>query len=526
MASIDTDVVIVGGGLAGLTLALQLRKERNDIDITVIERKQHPLPAAISKIGESTVEIGAHYLASVIGQRQHLESDQLPKFGLRLFFGDAKHDFSCADELGSSRLLSVPTYQLDRGLLENWLAYTAQEQGVKFFDNARVRSVIPESKNHSVKFLNEEVEYKLHARWLIDAAGRTNFLKRRFSLGCENNHHCNAIWFRVDGCIRIDEWTTSSTWSARCVDFTGKRWLSTNHLMGPGYWVWLIPLASGATSVGIVFDSNLHSLNSMRTFKLALNWLEENQPLCAGAIRDCDILDFHILRDYSHDCRQVFSAQQWALSGDSGVFVDPFYSPGTDFIGISNTFITDLIIRDLAGETIESRSVRYQQMYTSFYRNALSLYENLYPGFGDRHLMMGKTLWDYAFYWGALSVLFFQKSLTDLKGMDACAIHLGRIQRCNERMQALFRHHAREQRYLEPKGIFIDQYQIPILRRFNSDLPESVKNGSISGHIKRNADCLSEVARHLENLLFVDPQGKASPREIELLGDFRARLNV
>ena len=526
MASIDTDVVIVGGGLAGLTLALQLRKERNDIDITVIERKRHPLPAAISKVGESTVEIGAHYLANIIGQRQHLESDQLPKFGLRLFFGDAKHDFSCADELGSSRILSVPTYQLDRGLLENWLAYTAQDQGVNFFDNARVQSVIPGIKNHGVKFLDDEGEYKLHSRWLIDTAGRTSFLKRRFSLGCENNHHCNAIWFRVDGYIRIDEWTTSSTWRARCVDFTGKRWLSTNHLMGPGYWVWLIPLASGATSVGIVSDPDLHPLNSMRTVKLALNWLEKNQPLCAAAVRGRDILDFHILRNYSHDCRQVFSAQQWALSGESGVFVDPFYSPGTDFIAISNTFITDLIIRDLAGESIESRSVRYQQMYTSFYRNALSLYENLYPGFGDRHLMMGKTLWDYAFYWGALSILFFQKSLIDLTGMDACAIHLARIQRCNERMQRLFRHRAIEQRYLEPKGIFVDQYQIPILRSFNSDLLGPVINETISAHIKRNADILWEVAGYLENLLFVDPQGKASLREVELLGDFRARLIV
>ncbi|MDH3695015.1 MAG: NAD(P)/FAD-dependent oxidoreductase, partial [Gammaproteobacteria bacterium] len=113
------DVAIVGGGLAGLTLALQLRKARSDIDIAVIERQQHPLPAATPKVGESTVEIGAHYLASTIGQREHLNNEQLPKFGLRLFFGDASDDFAQADELGSSHLLSVPTYQLDRGLLEN-----------------------------------------------------------------------------------------------------------------------------------------------------------------------------------------------------------------------------------------------------------------------------------------------------------------------------------------------------------------------------------------------------------------------
>ncbi len=35
---------------------------------------------------------------------------------------------------------------------------------------------------------------------------------------------------------------------------TRERWLSTNHLCGPGYWVWLIPLASGSHSVGIVAD--------------------------------------------------------------------------------------------------------------------------------------------------------------------------------------------------------------------------------------------------------------------------------
>ena len=41
-ASAQHDLVILGGGLAGLTLALQLKKRLPTLDILVLERRQHP----------------------------------------------------------------------------------------------------------------------------------------------------------------------------------------------------------------------------------------------------------------------------------------------------------------------------------------------------------------------------------------------------------------------------------------------------------------------------------------------------
>ncbi len=43
---------------------------------------------------------------------------------------------------------------------------------------------------------------------------------------------------------------------------------------------------------------------------------------------------------------------RWSLVGEAGAFLDPFYSPGSDFIAISNTLTTDLVCRYLDGEDV------------------------------------------------------------------------------------------------------------------------------------------------------------------------------
>jgi 2-polyprenyl-6-methoxyphenol hydroxylase-like FAD-dependent oxidoreductase len=54
-AQTQKDVIVLGGGLAGLTLAIQLKQRDPSIAVTVIERNAHPVREAAFKVGESSV---------------------------------------------------------------------------------------------------------------------------------------------------------------------------------------------------------------------------------------------------------------------------------------------------------------------------------------------------------------------------------------------------------------------------------------------------------------------------------------
>ena len=126
-----TDVTIIGGGLAGLTLALQLKKAQAAISILVLEQRKSTAPASAHKVGESTVELGTYYLREVLGLGKYLDEQHLPKQGLRFFFSPEVHEvIEDRVELGARSNLPIPSHQIDRGRFENDLMEQLLEKGI------------------------------------------------------------------------------------------------------------------------------------------------------------------------------------------------------------------------------------------------------------------------------------------------------------------------------------------------------------------------------------------------------------
>ena len=489
------DVIIMGGGLAGLSLSLQLRQRLPRLRILVVERQTHPVPQATHKIGESTVEIAANYFDTVLGLKDHLVSNQLKKFGFRFFFSDSTEHLDRVMEIGASHYLATPSYQIDRGIFENFLAEMVHSQGIDLKDDAVIRSFQLHSGagQHVVNYLHHDKRYTASASWLIDASGRAGLIKRQLGLTRDNGHDANAVWFRIASRITIDEWADDPDWRNRCTP--AARWLSTNHLVGDGYWAWLIPLSSGSHSVGIVADSRMHPSTSLDSFDKVLTWLGAHQPRLAQELRDKQdqLQDFKFLRSFSYGCEQVFSEDRWAMTGESGVFLDPFYSPGGDFIAIANTYITDLIARDLSGQRIGTLARVYDRFFMSFYESTLSLYKHQYPMFGNSAVFPLKIIWDYTYYWGILCQIFFQRKLTDIGTLGSVSGALENCKALNFAMQAFLNDWSKAANGIN-EPLMIDHASLDWFAELNRGLRDELTDNGFAQRITASSQQLHRLA--------------------------------
>src|SRR5437868_14345947 len=141
------DVIILGGAFSGASTAILLRRDHPQLRILIVEKAE----AFDAKVGEATTEMSAMFLTRRLAMWHHLESEQLPKEGLRYWFSNEKvTGHANATEAGGFLRSAVPAFQLRRDALDEYLLATAVREGPELLRPARVTDVEVGEFEHTV----------------------------------------------------------------------------------------------------------------------------------------------------------------------------------------------------------------------------------------------------------------------------------------------------------------------------------------------------------------------------------------
>ncbi len=407
--------MVLGGAFAGGAAALLLRREKPELSVLVVERAA----AFDSKVGEATTEMSAMFLTRRLALWEHLELNHLPKEGLRYWSqSDRVSGHADASETGSFRRSAVTSFQLRRDVLDEHILASAVAEGAELARPARAVDVVlappgvpSAARDHRVRIAHgargEAGEETISCRWVLDATGRATFLGRKLGLIERNKEHPTAaIWGRWQGVRHLDDLAARSPTDLARKNVSSRR-LATNHYVGFGYWVWVIPLGNGETSIGIVYDTRLLQLgaageghesgdreSTYRSFLAAI-------PSLAELLEDAR-LRLDDLRSYTH---LAYSASQymgdgWALMGDAASFLDPYYSPGLDHASFSVDGTVEIVKAEAGGEDVAARVAEHNAAFVRSYRRFFqAVYADKYFYMGEHDLISAALLLDTAQYY-------------------------------------------------------------------------------------------------------------------------------
>ena len=434
------EVVVLGAGLAGLSLARQLTLV-SDKRILLVEKRAQ-IPPVRQKVGEATVQLSGYYFSKVLDLEDHLLQEHLMKYNLRFYWktqkdGDSYEDYS---QSYIRNLSNIASYQLDRNKIEAELL-RRNRQAPTFTFVAGVSDLVlglSEDKAHVVRFRVGSEQHEVRATWVIDATGRSRVLARDLQLTKSNPIRHGACFFWVDGLVNIEKLSDLSPRESRLNKnrrMTGHLpvWLATNHFVGEGYWFWVIPL-HGKTSLGLVYDRDKVSPDLVSTPAKTIDWVCENFPLFARDLKSRTILDQGMFRDFSYDCQQTISDSRWALTGEAGRFTDPLYSPGGDLIALHNTFITDCILTD-DSRRLSTKTRVYEVLMRALYQAYVPSYAVSYEVLGDQECFTMKYAWELAVYFTFFVFPFINELFTDLGFAASYLREFARLGELNRSLQ-------------------------------------------------------------------------------------------
>lgn len=413
------DVAVIGGALAGAATALLLRRELPSLRVLVVDRSA----AFRRRVGEATVELSAYFLTRVLGLTSYLNEEHLVKQGFRFYFANEEaRSLADCSEIGGRYLARIPAFQVDRARLDEEVLRRAEEAGVTTWRPATVASVaLTPGGPQVLTVVRDGRRCRVIARWVVDASGLAALLARRNGWWRRNERHpTHAAWARWRG---VGDWDGAELaarhpeWSRACL---GMRGTATNHLMGDGWWAWLIPLKGGDVSVGVVWDPRRVDLPAGPTLGDRLRTLLTAHPAGGEILEGATFIDgdVHQRRHLAYGST-TFAGDGFALVGDAAGFLDPLYSPGLDWLAITVSSAVRTISAVQRGEAAAPVVADHQRrMSRCLARWFEAIYLDKYDYLGDHQLMrVGFTLDLGLYYLGVITQPYLRGPSTLAQGL-------------------------------------------------------------------------------------------------------------
>lgn len=300
----SVDVLVIGGGPAGTTVAALLAEQ--GWQVTLLEKDTHPK----FHIGESLLP-GNIPILERLGVLEEVRRIGVYKPGADFTGPDGEVlVFPFAKALGNTpeHAFQVRRSDFDLILFENCLA-----KGVDARQQHRVIDVVHEGPDSLVTCIDEdEQEYRLRARLVVDASGRDGFLARKHGWREKNSRYASAAIF--------GHFTNVARRQDSLEGNISIYWLEQG-------WAWMIPLPDDVMSVGVVcFPGALRGRTTdLETF---LREVLSNIPDAEERMQHAEaVTAISATGNYTYQSRRMYG-EGFILVGDSYAFIDPVFSSG------------------------------------------------------------------------------------------------------------------------------------------------------------------------------------------------------
>ena len=305
----DCDVLVIGGGPAGSTVATLLARRGHRVRL--LEKARHPR----FHIGESLLPANLP-LFEDLGIGAEIRAIGMIKRGAE--FVSPWHGTAQTFEFADAWDKSIPyAYQVRRSEFDEILIRNAARHGAEVTEGCRVREVsFPPGGGALVEAGHDDGTHStLRARFLVDASGRDTFMATRLKAKQRNPKHNSSAMYAHFAQARRHSGEAEGNITIFWFDHG---------------WFWFIPLADGSTSVGAVVwpyymkqrDRPLEAF-----FHDTIACCPALAERLSGAERVSAVEatgNFSYTTDHTHGG----DAADYLLLGDAYAFIDPVFSSG------------------------------------------------------------------------------------------------------------------------------------------------------------------------------------------------------